>query len=341
MTRPWVWLQLLIGWLPIWALYVVMMAAAHGTSLLFAAAIAGRAVIIAALLGLLVMRFTTRLAWPHPLTAGFVATHLLAAIVYAVTWQTVAGAVEIALHGHPTEAFMVRLRFIPFIITGMWLYVMVAGVSYATRATERAARAEAAAARSQLAALRAQLNPHFLFNALHTVVQLIPREPRRASEAAEQLAGLLRSTIEEDRDLVSLAEERDFVERYLALERLRFGERLRVEVALPEGTAGATVPCFALLTLVENAVRHGAEPKLEPTTISVGGQVADGALRLTVRDDGVGSDIDRLTRGEGTGLRRLRERLAALYGDGARLDFAAPPDGGVTATLVVPQRPAD
>src|SRR4026208_1160253 len=100
---------------------------------------------------------------------------------------------------------------------------MVSGVVYASEATERASKAEAIAARSQLAALRAQLNPHFLFNALHTVVQLMPVDPKGASRAAEQLAGLLRVTLEQDRDLVLLAEEWSFVEKYLELESLRFG----------------------------------------------------------------------------------------------------------------------
>src|SRR3954469_8653114 len=116
-----------------------------------------------------------------------------------------------------------------FVVMGIWLYTSIATVAYVTAATARAAYAETMAARTQLAALRAQLNPHFLFNALHSVVQLIPRDPARAASAAEEVAGLLRATIEEHRDVVTLEEELAFVRRYLGVERMRFGDRLVVE----------------------------------------------------------------------------------------------------------------
>jgi len=214
--------------------------------------------------------------------------------------------------------------------------VMVAGVSYTTVATERAARAEANAARAQLAALRAQLNPHFLFNALHAVVQLIPREPKRAAQAAEQLAGLLRGTIEEDRDLVSMAEEWAFVEKYLELEHLRFGDRLRVTAEMTEDAKSALVPVFALQTLVENAVRHGAAPRVEATDIAIRASTENGTLTVSVRDtgDGAGSTSGD---GTGTGLNRLRERLAVLYGGDARLDVGREASGGFLAQLVIPR----
>lgn len=220
----------------------------------------------------------------------------------------------------------------------MWLYVIVAGVTYAAQAAERAARIEAIAARSQLAALRAQLNPHFLFNALHTVVQLIPSEPRRAAHAAEQIAALLRTTIEADRDIVPLGEEWAFVERYLDIERIRFGDRLQVEADLSDAARGALLPSFAVQTLVENAVRHGAAPQVEPTTIAVQGRTTGGMLTVTVRDTGAGATAAAIAAG-GTGLARLRERLAALYGGRARLEWTTEPGRGFTATLVLPHDP--
>ena len=214
-------------------------------------------------------------------------------------------------------------------------------VSYAVQATERAARAEAAAARSRLAALRSQLNPHFLFNALHTVVHLIPREPRRAAQAAERIADLLRTAIGEDRDLVPLAEERAFVERYLEIERLRFGERLRVQLEIPAEAEAVPVPSFALLTLVENAVRHGAGPRVEPTEITVTAVVAPRELRMAVHDTGAGAAPEELAGGDGTGLGRLRDRLLVLYGGRARLDLGAGAGGGFTASLMIPRGTAE
>jgi len=334
MLRPWVWLQLVIGWLPVWALYITLIVTVHRpTSVLSAAASATVAIVPAALLGLVVHRFTKRYAWPRPFRLSFLAGHLAAALLYSLSWLALATMTEHLIHQSGAATFSSVL--VPFLILGVWVYVMVAGVSYATQATERAARAEASAAQAQLAALRAQLHPHFLFNALHTVVQLIPREPARATEAAEQVAGLLRTTIEEHRDLVTLADEWDFVERYLQLERIRFGDRLTVRAEISDAAREALLPSFALQTLVENAVRHGVAPRVEPTEIAITGSVQADTLSLIVRDGGAGADPTQLDGGAGTGLRRLRERLHVLYGRRARLDLARGSTGGFTATLVI------
>jgi signal transduction histidine kinase len=334
--RAWVWLQLLIGWLPIGALFTTLILTAHpGSSFLGAVLVSLRMMVAAAALGLLVQRLTERLPWPHPFRASFAAVHLAAAGGYAVAWVLLNSVIQSLLRWQPV--LVVGYGIGPFLVLGVWLYVMVAGVSYAVQATERAAKAEAAAARSRLAALRAQLNPHFLFNALHTVVHLIPREPRRAARAAERIADLLRTAIGEDRDLVPLAEERAFVERYLEIERLRFGERLRVRLEIPEEAEAVPVPSFALLTLVENAVRHGAGQQVEPTEITVTAAVAPRELRLEVHDTGAGAAPEELVGGDGTGLARLRDRLLVLYGGRARLDLGAGAGGGFTASLVIPR----
>jgi hypothetical protein len=333
--RPRVWLLALIGWLPVWGLFMALLLTAHpGARFVGSSLIALRMIVAAAALGILVRRLTDRFPWPHPFRARFVAVHLIGGASYAIAWVVLNSLLESVLRGR--ALLVVGNGLGPFLVLGVWLYVMVAGVSYATRATERAARSEAAAARAQLAALRAQLNPHFLFNALHAVVQLIPREPRQAARAAEQLADLLRTSIEEDRDLVSLAEEWAFVERYLDLERIRFGDRLKVTVELPTGSSEAVLPSFALQTLVENAVRHGAAPRLEPTEIAVSGRLAHRRLELIVRDTGPGA-VASPGQAEGTGLERLRHRLTALYGDRARLELTSGTTGGFTAALSIPQ----
>jgi len=334
MTRPWIWLQLIIGWLPVWALFAAMLLAAHPeVSSHHAVIIALRMIVAAALLGLVVQRLTRRLPWPHPMRLQFPLMHLVAALLYSAAWVFLNSAMASLQHRRLVLELGPGITL--YLVFGMWLYVMVAGVTYAAQAAERNARIEAMAARSQLAALRAQLNPHFLFNALHTVVQLIPREPRRAAQAAEQIAGLLRTTIEEDRDLVSLGEEWNFVERYLEIERIRFGDRLWVQVNLSDDARSALLPSFALQTLVENAVRHGAAPRVEPTEITVTGRTRDGNLELTVQDDGAGAAPNVIETTSGTGLKRLRERLVALYGNAARLDLAT--GTGLTAKLVIPQ----
>jgi hypothetical protein len=339
MSRRVVWLQLLIGWLPVWALFTSLVLAGHrGASLQVASLVALRMIVAAALLGFPVQRFTERHPWPQPVRLPFVALHLLAAATYSLSWFALNTVMESVLRGALVMA--VGYFLIGYLILGVWLYVMVAGVSYTALATDRAARAEAIAAKSQLAALRSQLNPHFLFNALHTVVQLIPREPKRAAQAAERLAGLLRGTIEEDRDLVPMADEWAFVEKYLDLERLRFGDRLRVHVEMTDDARSTLIPLFALQTLVENAVRHGAAPRVEPTDITIRAAAENGTLTVTVRDSGDGASVAQM-EGNGTGLKRLRERLAVLYGADARLDLSREQAGGFLASLVIPRAAAD
>jgi hypothetical protein len=331
MHRRVIWLQLLIGWLPLWALFALLIHTAHHVSLVGASHVAVRMVLSAALLGFFVLRFADRYPWPVRVTPLFVLVHLVAAIVYSISWNLLNSAIESAVRGQ--FVLVVGIGVASSVMMGIWLYIMIAGVSYTTIATERAARAEASAAKAQLAALRSQVNPHFLFNALHTVVQLIPKQPKQAADAAEQLAALLRTSIEEDRDLVSVGEEVGFVTRYLDLERVRFGDRLQVRMNVRDESLNATLPSFALQTLVENAVRHGAAPRVEPTSIFIDTTVDNGTLTAIVRDTGAGTIP---TESNGTGLKRLRERLAVLYRGKASLQLHSSGDG-VIATLVVPQ----
>ena len=349
MPRAWVWLQLALGWLPVWALYTTLILTSHPGSTFRMAALRGAwAIGVAAVLGVGVWRLTERLPWPHPFRWRFALGHVGLAALYAGLFAAFTFGLDThlqALDLVPVSSDGVILRHVVvigggwltrFLVLGVWLYVMVAGVAYANRGTERAARAEALAAGAQLATLRAQLNPHFLFNALHTVVHLIPKEPAQASEAAEQLAGLLRTTLEEDRDLVPLAEEWAFVERYLAVERIRFGDRLRLRLDLAPDTLDLSLPAFAVQTLVENAVRHGVGPNVDPTDLAVDSRLRDGRLVVTVHDTGPGASPAAVARSTGTGLARLRERLAVLYGNQASLSIGTGDGAGFTVTLAVP-----
>lgn len=346
MPRALVWLQLLLGWLPVGAIFAFMLYMAHGGEPLWSVIMALQLMLTAAALGLVVYRFTLRVPWPHPLGARFVALQVFAALAYALVWAVlnvfVASAITSILHS--IEGHRLTLMFaigpgwgVPYLVLGFWLYIMVAGVAYANRATERAAQTEALAARTQLAALRAQLHPHLLFNALHTVVQLIPLDPARATKAAEELAAILRAALAEQRDVVALEQEWAFVRRYLAIETLRFGERLRVNEAIDAGASAASVPAFALQALVENAVRHAAAPRIGTTTIAISAALDGDVLTLRVADDGEGVDPAAAERSGGTGLRRLREQLVWLCGGAATLEIDSAPTRGFAATLKLPQ----
>ncbi|HEX5869934.1 MAG TPA: histidine kinase [Longimicrobium sp.] len=287
----------------------------------------------------LAYRFVRRLPWPRPFRIRFLLIHMAAAPASGAAWLVLTSAAVTLITGRP---FIANLRDVPvdFLTIGTTVYGVVAAVIYLDDATARAFRAEAAVAQTQLATLRAQLQPHFLFNALHTVVQLIPVDPGRAVEAAECVAGLLRTALDEERDAVSLAEEWAFVSRYLELEGIRFGDRLRLSADIDPELLDDRVPPFALQTLVENAVRHGAAPRVAPTDIVVTAAGTRAELALSVRNTGDAGAAHQPDGGTGTGLRRLRERLEVLHGKAARLAYGPLPEGGFEAVLVLPRERA-
>ena len=294
-------------------------------------------------LAYLAYRLIRRLPLSRPFRFRFLLIHLAAAPAMALAWMVLTAGAVAAISG---VTFMETARFTAeFLVVGITFYVVIATVTYLEDATARAARAEAAVAQTQLATLRAQLQPHFMFNALHTVVQLIPADPRRAVEAAESVAALLRTALDEERDVVPLADEWAFVSRYLELESIRFGDRLRVSANIAPEALDVRVPTFALQTLVENAVQHGAAPRVAPTDIVITATGTSSELALSVRNTGDVVSAHRAdgdsVAGTGTGLRRLRERLVVLHGRAARLTYRPLPEGGFEAVLVLPRERAD
>jgi two-component system, LytTR family, sensor kinase len=338
MRRSGFWSQLVIAWLPIWAFFTLSILVLHpGTPLDTGASAALRLIVTALGLGAIAYSIIGRYPWPSPLRASSLALHAAFALVFAAAWVAANAGIDAVTHARRPVGFGPGLG--PYIIVGVWVYSMIAGASYAAHARARTALAEANAARAQLSALRSQLNPHFLFNALHTVVQLIPVEPARASQAAEQISDLLRMAIDEERDLIPLDEELRFVQRYLGMERLRFADRLDVRVDVAPAASALLVPSFGVHCLVENAVRHGVENTIGPTTIAVSATTDATSLILTVRDSG--EAFGTAGKGDGTGLARLRERVAVLFGQQASLTSGAVASGGYEARLVLPARTDD
>ena len=286
-----------------------------------------------------VFRLVPRFPWPRPFSWRFAAGHVIAAPVVTAVWLFVSLALEQPFGGSSGLDFATRLK--ERMVIGSFFYVLIAGLSYSAHGARRAAQAEAIAAQTQLATLRSQLQPHFLFNALHTIVQLIHIEPRRAAEAAEIVADLLRRTLEEQRDEVPLRDEWRFVSQYLTVEQIRFGDRLVVKTDLPPDLESERVPSFALQTLVENAVQHGAAPRVAPTEIAITGTRSDSELVISVRNSGDSDAMQANGNGTGTGLTRLRERLSALYGDSATLISQPVSTGGYEAVLTVPRKRPD
>ena len=199
------------------------------------------------------------------------------------------------------------------------------------------------AATAQLAALRAQINPHFLFNSLNSIAQLIHSDPDKAERCVERLAEMFRYVLHRaDRDFVPLAEELQMASAYLDIERARFEDRLRVETRVDPQSLHQLIPNLILQPLVENAVKHGLSRKLGSGTVSIDATLQGDLLTLTVEDDGPGMSEPMLGQvwDRGVGLRNLRDRLERLYGPGCRPVIESAPGRGTLIRLQLPTRAA-
>lgn len=186
---------------------------------------------------------------------------------------------------------------------------------------------------TRLRLLRAQIEPHFLFNTLGAVQQLAEGGAPRAAELTSHLIDFLRASMSDMRcEQVTLATEFGLVDSYLRVMQFRMGERLRYRLDLPDAVAGVQVPSMIILTLAENAIKHGIEPSLRGGEIAVAAQEDGGAIRIRVRDSGVGMSD---TPGSGTGLENVRHRLRLAYGDGAVLALSEA-EPGLLAEIVIP-----
>ena len=220
-------------------------------------------------------------------------------------------------------------------------WAMVAAVHALDRYGRSRAQAADATARlheARLELLQAQLQPHFLFNALNAVSELIHEEPDRADRMIDRLGDLLRASLDGGaRRDVTLDEEIDLVRSYLAIQEARLEDRLGVSIDVPAGCAAVPLPRLILQPLVENAVRHGIAPRPQGGRLWIRARRAAGRLVVAVEDDGAGW---RAEAPEGVGLANTRARLAARYGQAASLDVIARDEGGTTVTLTVPADPA-
>jgi hypothetical protein len=337
--------RLALAWLPFFVTWVLFLRVFAREPLAGAFFSGLGAVTNAAILGLGVWWLTGRLTWPDRIRPGFYVAHLLAGAIYAAAWTGTAHLLALAFVDQGTMWVLQASNLIGWrFLIGLYLYGLVAGVSYAVRMRGRlayqealAARAQTLAAEARLQSLRSQVNPHFLFNALHTVGALTRVDPAAARDAIDKLGELLHYALNDDgRERVTLAEEWQFAERYLELERLRLGDRLQVRQQFADGADRCLVPPFLIQGLVENAVRHGVARSVSGGTVAVYADLDRDRLRIVVRDDGAGPDPQDGTNGGGRGLRLLRERLAALYDGLASVQAGPGPDQGFEVTVTLP-----
>ena len=199
-------------------------------------------------------------------------------------------------------------------------------------------------AEARMAAMQAQVEPHFLFNTLASIDHLIETDPPRASRMQKSLIALLRATMPTLRDggssgPRSLGQEVDVINPYIDILKVRMEERLSASVEIPEGLRSAEFPPMMLQGLVENAIKHGLEPKPEGGELRVQAGIEHGTLKVTVTDTGVGmgaAPADGV--GAGSGLASMRQRLSLLYGSTATLSVQSLAEGGTSAVITVPYR---
>ena len=222
--------------------------------------------------------------------------------------------------------------------TGVSVFVLSTMERLAS-ARAQAEAAQRAAAENQLKLLQSQLEPHMLFNTLANLRVLIGLDPPRAQAMLDRLIAFLRATLNASRrDTQALADEFQHLDDYLALMAVRMGTRLAVSFILPSELAALPVPPLLLQPLVENAIKHGLEPKVDGGRIEVAARRDGERLLLSVRDTGVGLGMAASGGGTAFGLEQVRQRLTTLFGERASLQLQAASDaaGGTLATLQLP-----
>ena len=294
------------------------------------------------------------LARRYPIRPPIIGRNLLAhaggALLLCIGWATAGASLRWVLGIGPTEITRAQhltswlLTTIPW---GTFMYFTTLGCvhafGYFVEARQResqAARLAAQVAEARLGALRMQLHPHFLFNSLNAITVLVrDQDTANAARMLELLSDVLRQVLRADpAHEVALADELGFLERYLAIEQVRFSDRLRVRFDVDDTLRDAAVPAFLLQPLVENALRHGIAQRADGGDVEISAKRDGDVLLLSVTDNGPGIAAvlpGRETRGNGLGLANTRERLTTLYGPSASLELHASGAGGAGTVALV------
>jgi len=272
--------------------------------------------------------------------------HVTGAVAMALTWTFLGDVLAWLLIRRPgiTFAHYYAVSILTNLSLCTFLYFAVLGCIYAfsyyREAREREAQQTqltAQLAEARLGALRMQLNPHFLFNSLNAITVLVrDQKTHEASRMLELLSGVLRQVLQsERRHEVTLAEELEFIQKYLAIEQVRFSDRLEVRWSIDPAIRDALLPEFILQPLLENAVRHGVAKRSEAGLIEINGSESDGKLILCIHDNGPGYSAGSA---DGLGISNTRRRLETMYGDAARLEVRNADSGGTIATITLPMK---
>jgi len=296
-----------------------------------------------ALLSVPVMRLAKTFHFEAGTRGRSLAVHLLGSTLFSLaymvlrawvgTWQSAASFAD------AFQPLLVKTWHFNFLI--YWVMVAVTcAFDYYRKYRERELRAielEKRLAQAKLQALQMQLNPHFLFNSLHSISALMHKNVEAADRMISRLSELLRAALDNtDTQEVPLRQELNFLQRYLEIEQIRFGSRLKVETDAASEILDARVPNLILQPLVENAIRHGIEPHSRPGRIRLLARRHADELTLEVHDNGSG--LASQSPVDGVGLSNTRARLRTLYGDAHNFEFCNPPEGGLLVRVTIPFR---
>lgn len=298
----------------------------------------------------IVLWFDNRFRLERGRWARSLPAHLLFSIVIAFVQQSIDARVLPLLGYYPGIEFTSYFQAYKFFLLvnfhlALFFYWAILGVRYAIEYYQkyrerelRASQLETRLAQARLQVLKMQLHPHFLFNTLNAISELVYKDPESAEQMITNLSDLLRLSLENvGVQEVPLKQELDFLNKYVEIEQTRFHDRLRLSMDIEPETLDARVPNMILQPLVENAIRHGIGMRSSGGSIEIGADRENGMLHLFVRDDGRGLlNGEQQALKEGVGLANTRARLAHLYGATHRFDLKNSPGGGLTIDLAIP-----
>jgi signal transduction histidine kinase len=300
----------------------------------------------------MIMALDRRLPFAGKQLGRRVAAHLVASVIFTQIYFYIFTAMRAAMAIVPWSSLrfsqMVSFANLGWFLWSWLICVLIIGALQSYRYYERymsselrLERLEHSFAEARLNSLRMQLDPHFLFNALNTISSHVERDPKLTRRMIEHLGDLLRLSLEsKDKQEVPLAEELAFLEHYLAIQKIRFGDQLKLENQIAPEVRFALVPSLFIQPLVENAIRHGVSRRAAGGTVTVKAVPVDGRLEISVLDNGVGLPAGwSMETSAGLGLSITRERIAGLHPNGtSRFAVRNREEGGTAVEISLPLR---
>lgn len=305
--------------------------------------------------GTLLSPLLLSLIWPlsgylertHARTGKIVGIHLLGALLFSagialLGYLIFTGLLEISRKERP-----LAMEIWPFLYN-LLMYGVVAGAFHGVRSSLASRRQALAISQAQillnaaeLTALRNKLNPHFLFNTLHSIIALVRKDALAAEAALFRFSDMLRYILDTEKsgsDHVTLDDELQFVRDYLDLEALRLGARLRIVWEIDPQAAGLSLPALSIQPLVENSIKHAFNPRSQAGTLTIRSHLneAEKKLEIVISDDGPGADIEQIEQASGMGIRTVERRLKLAYGALADFQVKTAPSQGFTVSFSIP-----